>query len=604
MSISTSFLIAGSGGLVINDDQIDVATSMEIAGDGSLSLTDFSMLRTYPYVWPMESPIFFPQLGWEIRKTKDPRYNTVTPKEVDGTTAGTWSAQEGMVMPQNEYDAALYLDIGEFWYEKAHLLPRLLDLGIIAASQSIDAELYNADRANPITVVGVVNNLGLGTTLSGLPALPFDVESQHSVTFTIEVGAWGQLSVDGTLGFELSGGRVIALVATGQRIMLIPIRPEAPLREHLMFDTKILTRVDGSEVRIANRNTPRRMFEGTIASDRQRMEFLLFDRQSKMCAMPAWAEPAYVATAIAAGDDTITVNTTELSGFYENGYVVIFKDANHFDAVQIHTMTDTTLTFKTNILNDYATGIQVMPMLLGYFEANVPAQKALVNDQTFSIKFTVNAEDNDISSTAGWSTYSGKVLLDDPNMADEDGLSETFEDNIIVLDGTTGLMSQLSLWDKNKRNSKKGFKTDTREELWALKKLLYALKGQQVSFYIPTYSNDLTPLETLLNGDNSMTIERIGYTVNVRQRAPKAVIRVVLKSGTTVVRTITDSAIIDNETEELTVNTPWPSDIQPADIERIEFLEKVRISVDDIVIVHYNAIGVSKTIVPIKEVFD
>jgi len=54
----------------------------------------------------------------------------------------------------------------------------------------------------------------------------------------------------------------------------------------------------------------------------------------------------------------------------------------------------------------------------------------------------------------------------------------------------------------------------------------------------------------------------------------------------------------------LTVDAVWPSDIEPDDIERIDWLEKVRINTDDIVITHFNAIGEAQCFVPTKEVFD
>jgi hypothetical protein len=99
-----------------------------------------------------------------------------------------------------------------------------------------------------------------------------------------------------------------------------------------------------------------------------------------------------------------------------------------------------------------------------------------------------------------------------------------------------------------------------------------------------------------------MTIANIGYNVNAQQRWPKQVIRVHLKSGTILTRTIQNSSIVSNTEEQLTVDTAWPSTYTVDDIERVEFLEKVRLDVDDIVIVHYNGLGQAECIVPIKEV--
>jgi len=77
-----------------------------------------------------------------------------------------------------------------------------------------------------------------------------------------------------------------------------------------------------------------------------------------------------------------------------------------------------------------------------------------------------------------------------------------------------------------------------------------------------------------------------------------------LKDGTILVRTIVNSVEATSDTEQLTVDTPWPYDIQPADIERIEFLQKVLLDTDDIVITHLNALGHATCVVPTKEVTD
>ena len=78
----------------------------------------------------------------------------------------------------------------------------------------------------------------------------------------------------------------------------------------------------------------------------------------------------------------------------------------------------------------------------------------------------------------------------------------------------------------------------------------------------------------------------------------------ILKDGTVLLRTIVGSAEISAAAEQLTVDTAWPYDIDPDDIERIEFLEKIRFNVDDVVITHYNALGQAKCTVATKEVFD
>jgi len=588
---------------------IKVKTEASMAGSGTFLVSAPGVTNSNDFATIMDTPIDFHAPNW-VRHDEghDPRWSEAVPTEMAGYLLGTQEAQDIPAQPIQNKSGVHRAPVHDFWYEKIHLLPRLVqELGNIVSQQSFDVELYNAHRTDDIVITSVTNNLDSGVSIIGVPATPFTINSQRSMSAQCIINTTGGFTIDSSYTFHAEDGTDYTFYITGSRIVLFPIRPEAPLREHLIFDTKILEAVDGTEQRIANRKTPRSMFEMTIKESRKRMEMLLFDRQSKVVATPAWHEPSYLTSDVTAGDLTINVNTTDYANFYVGGYAIIYKDEFTYDALLIDSMTSTSLTFDSASANNYASSnkkIHVMPLMVAYFNHEVSAAKNVYNQQTFSIRLTVDATDNDIADASGWSTYDGKVFLDDPNMVDGNVLAEVLERKVLVLDNITGTFDEHSQWDKVKRRSFKGFKTNTREELWKLRKLLHYLKGQQVSFFIPTFSKDLIPNQTLLNTSSVFTMDSIGYTVNAYQRAPKDYFRMHLKDGTILTRTIVGSAEISASEEQLTVDSPWPYDIDPEDIERVEFLEKVRINVDDIVITHYNALGQSKCFVPTKEVFD
>lgn len=554
-------------------------------------------------------PINFHAPGW-IRHNEghDPRHNTKTPIWPDALMSGSTSDEILPVQPIQNVSGVHRSAIHDFWYEKIHLLPRLVqELGNIISTQVINVELYNAHRTDDIIITSVTDNLDPGVVMTGVPVPPFTINSQRSLSAQVTINTTGGFNVDSSYTFHAEDSTSYTLYITGTRIVLFPIRPEAPLREHIIFDTTILEATDGSEQRIANRKNPRGMFEMTIKESRQRMEMLLFDRQSKIVATPAWHEPSFLTSDITAGDYTVNVNTTDYANFYVGGHAIVFKDEFTYDALLIDSMTSTSLTFDSPVTNNYSSSnkkIHVMPLMVAWFNHQVSAAKNVYNEQTFSIRLDVDATDHDIADASSWNTYDGKVFLDDPNMIDGNVLAEVLERKVLVLDNVTGFMAQHSIWERNKRRSFKGFKTNTREELWKLRKLLHYLKGQQVSFYIPTFSKDLIPNQTLVNTTSVFNMDNIGYTINARDRFPKDYFRMHLTNGTILTRGIVNSSEISTAVEQLTVDAPWPYDIQIDDIERIEFLEKIRINVDDIVITHYNALGQSKCFVPVKEVFD
>ena len=538
----------------------------------------------------------------------------------DQGSAGPWSDIEPTIMPallgdggfeqnepspanENEHVGAGIIRGHEIpWHENAQLIPRLIqEMGNLVSEQVINCELYNADRHDLITVTSITNNLGYGIDVGGVPATPFNIDSQDGLEFTLTVKSIGDLTIDADYTLHLSTGETYTIYITGSRVVLFPIRPEAPFREHLIFDTKIIEHVDSTEQRIANRQYPRGMFEATYKDATQKIEMLLFDRQAKIVAVPAWHEPAYLSSAAAVDDVTVNVNTTDYGNFFVGGYAVVLQDEFYFDALRIVSMTSTTITFESGMSYNYAANVQVMPLLTCYLEASSASLKYAVNQQYFNLRIHVEPEVNDIADDSAWSVYNSEPFMDGPNLISGGQLAEALRTKVFIIDNFSGLRTPITVWEHNKRYSKKGWKTNSRQELWELRQLLHFLKGRQVGFYIPTFWKDLTVTQNMAVGTFALTIDNIGYTVNARQRWPKQVIRVIFTDDTILTRTIQNSAILSVDEEQLTLDTAWPDDFVPADIERIEFLERVRLEVDDIVITHYNALGQAECIVPIKE---
>jgi hypothetical protein len=529
----------------------------------------------------------------------------VTPKLITHLPdSGIRGAVTPIPAAQNKYQgSAVVRGAGRYWFERAHLLPRLVqDVGVVISDQTINCELYNADRKNAITVSSITDNLGTGYVVTGVPTPPFNIASQVGLPFTIKVLRSGDLTINASYTLTLSTGETYTIYIIGSRVVLFPIRPEAPLREHLIFDTKIIEAVDGSEQRIANRQYPRGLFEATFKSGQRKIEMLLFDRQARIVSWPAWHQPSYLSADHAVDDLTVTVDTTAYGNFYVGGYAIVLQDEDYYDALRIASKTATSLTFESGLSYNYAKNTQVMPLLTAYVEANSASLKYPYNQQYFNLRIHTDPEVNDIADDSAWNKYNSKPFMDGPNLIEGGQLAEALRTKVFVIDNLTGLRSQATAWDHNKRYSKKGWKTNSRQELWELYELLHFLKGRQVSFYIPTFWKDLVINDTMLIGTFALNMANIGYTINARQRWPKQFIRIHLKTGSILIREIQNSTEVSEVQEQLTLNASWPATYQPDDIERVEFLEKVRLDIDDIIVVHYNALGQSECVVPIKEV--
>ena len=496
------------------------------------------------------------------------------------------------------------------WYENFHVIPRSFDFGNILSQQTSTIEVHSAYRRDNQTWSSFTNNAGAGTDVTGFPSLPATMYPLKSYTGDLVVGTSGAPSVDDTLAFVFNfGGAEISIPIKLNRIVLFPVRPEVPYTEKLQFLTDIISSATGNEQRVALRKNPRQLFEWNVRLDngdweRQRMGVLMYDWQQRTWGIPMWHEATQLTVAASAGDTTINVGSTDDADYRVGGLAMVFTDGKTFDVQTIASVTSTTITFENPLLGSYPVRTEVAPLRAGFMKSQVNARRYRSADMELSVRFTVTDNDSNLGDLTGLNTYRSKVLLDDCNVMTSNTISDSFKKDIIVLDNLTGTISQESPFEYGKRSSSLTLWANSRADVWNWRQFLHAMKGRQVSFFVPTYNKDLTVVQDRVIADTDLVIENIGY-VQFNDRKPnKKHIQIVLKDGTKLEREIISSAETSTTLETLTLNTTFGIDFLASDVERVSFLEEVRYNSDEIVINHERGERTVHVSAPILTVFD
>lgn len=474
------------------------------------------------------------------------------------------------------------------WFEKFHVIQRSYTFGNVVSTQVAPIEVYNAFRRASHYWSAFSNGAGAGVTLLSQPTLPTLVPYQHGVQMTLQVSTSGPPRVDALLVFTFDTGQVINVPITLQRVVLFDVRPEAGYQEHLEWLTDISLKMNETEQRAAVRKNPRQFFDWDVlladGNERDRVEALLFDWQASLFGIGMWHELTRNTTAISIGATTITVASTANADYRVNGLVLIYSDQTLYDVLQLSSFTGTTLTFSTGTVNAYPVGTSVMPLRTAMLPAEIQGNRYLINAGRLQAQFQVSDNDANLASVAAWPSFNSKVLLSGGNVV-RGTMAESYDRRMVVLDPGPGLVEQGSPADRHRRRSVQTFRTGSQAELWQVRQLLHALRGRQVSFYLPTFAVDLELTDPLASGSALMNVKYVGYTQFIRQRQPKSLIRIVLTNGTTIIRTIIGSTIaIANVKETLTVDANWASNVTVASVLRIEYIEKVRQDSDRITI--------------------
>lgn len=490
---------------------------------------------------------------------------------------------------------------GVTWFDRVHALPRsVLNFGNLITTAELEFELFNA-FGTETTLTTFLNNAGAGVSIPELPSLPSvlgpfaslldpnDSSRLNPDRMEVRADPDGPATFANTLDFTFAPGGTVSIAVAGERIAFIPVEYEDAFVETLEFRTDVLRRQDGTEQRIAARAHPRQRFNLTFRADeldRRLLDLLLFEWQSRVFALPLFHEFMELAVAVTGGASaTITVDTTDFRDLRVGGLAAVFLDNRTFDILTVQSFTPTSITFTSAVQNSYAVGDLVMPVRTATVAATVrsPRFQSQLRDYTFDFTVTDNSTGALTGDVTPFSSYAGRVLLDDCNLLDQGGgqLNDSYVQRLVVIDNEVGVVTQVGAWDTNRHVSMKGFLMKTFEQIHQVRRLLIALRGQQVSFWLPTFDDDIVITQAITSGTDQMVIENIDYTRFAQNREPRRTVRLTFTDGTTEINEIQSSVETSDTEETLTMVSNWTQTRTPAEIVRTEFVEGTRFATDE-----------------------
>lgn len=492
------------------------------------------------------------------------------------------------------------------WFEDFHVVPRSFELGNILSTQQINVEVYSAFRDASHSWTAWNNNAGQGVELIGEPALPYVFPPQTGKQMQLQISTSGPPTVDTNLEWVFDIGTILTPIDF-ERVVLFSMPPEMPYSEFLEFLTEVMPHKDGSEQRHALRKNPRQFFEWDLMLDegpeRTRMENTLFDWQTRVFGVPVWHELTRLSTSATAGATTFSVSSTAFADYRVDGLVLIYESQTKFDVLTVSSFTSNSITVTSGLLNSYTANVIVCPLRTGVLQ-NPPAEARYhVGASRLRAIFRILDNDSNLASTAAWSLFNSKVILTDLNVVNGT-MGVEFDQDLVVFDNGTGITFRDSSWPNHRRGSVKTFITNSQQGLWNIRQLMHALRGRQVSFYLPTFSKDLALASNIVNGTGNFVITHVNYAQFVRHRQPRNIVRVVPNNGVSpIIKTVTNS-VAGPTTETLTVDSNWAVGLTPAEIERIEFVEKVRLDSDRIRFDYNRGDRIVKVSSPVKAVLE
>jgi len=358
-----------------------------------------------------------------------------------------------------------------------------------------------------------------------------------------------------------------------------PANWSTPIIERLEWRTDVLLAYDGSEQRIALRQTPRRYFEFSFLVPtllaRQKLEAAIASNGSQSWDLPIWTDSTPCTSAISDSDTVVYVDTVGRD-FVAGGKALLLAANGNTLIINISTFTTTQLNLSSAVVGAWALETAVIPLRTAYLE---PSQQ--VSRFTGSVIYGVARfllDDISTHAAATLTQYRSYDVLEIASNWKQD-LTLDYQRKMQVVDFGNSVY----------RDDESGLPTFVQSHMWALdsrqkitdfRKFLYSRRGRLNALWVPSFMPDLSCVS--LSSVVYLDVTNIGYTTLYNQSINRRDIRIELTNGDVYYRRIIASAVVSETVERLTLDSGLGVSITADDVEKISFMMFGRLDADAI----------------------
>ena len=358
-----------------------------------------------------------------------------------------------------------------------------------------------------------------------------------------------------------------------------PANWSTPIIERLEWRTDVLLAYDGSEQRIALRQTPRRYFEfGFLVPTllgRQKLEASISANGSQSWDLPIWTDSTPCTSAISDSDTVVYVDTVGRD-FVEGGKALLLAANGNTLIINISTLTTTQLNLSSAVVGSWPIETSVIPLRSAYLEQSQQISRFTGSAIYGVVRFLL--DDISTHAVATLTQYRSYDVLEIASNWKQD-LNSDYQRKMQVVDFGNSVY----------RDDESGLPTFVQGHMWALdsrqkitdfRKFLYSRRGRLNALWVPSFMPDLSFVS--LSSVVYLDVTNIGYTTLYNQSINRRDIRIELTNGNVYYRRIIASAVVSGTVERLTLESGLGVSITADDVEKISFMMFGRLDADAI----------------------
>jgi hypothetical protein len=479
---------------------------------------------------------------------------------------------------------------GQEFYFRVWPLPRIVDVQNPLLDTNIPFQLWNAFLTpNDIDAIIPTDATGLTIDITDLDSL----DTLELRTVNVQIHADAPINISALFTFDMQyGGTAVSFIAVLADIL--PIQPETPVAEKLEWKTDIIQNYDGTEQRIALRPRPRRYFQMSLVllndADRKLLYDKLYQVATRELIVPTVQYQSRLKVKTVVADNKIYTNTRR-ADLRAGEKVVIRTRAGQFYIYTIDEVFPTYVTITTAL----SQALPVGSIITNAFGTRLPNKSALAMASisgSVNLNLTVvNPRDQVAWPDSGVvvPTFNDKpLLLRNPDASG--ATSEAFDVGLDIIDNVTGKPQYFTNFVQPFMEGARKYLVQTLfepDDLEMWRGFLDAIRGQQKSFYTPTYREDLIFYDAgdFLTG--SIDVVGAEYPTLYADSESYRQLEIETSIGTYHVKVV--AADNNGPFSTLRFATPISDDLTGVEVIRISYLMLVRLANDTVTLTHENA---------------
>lgn len=483
--------------------------------------------------------------------------------------------------------AAPLRGFADLFYFRVWTLPSVLDVQNPQVGAPIEFQLWNAYlESNELTTIIPTGATGVSLDINAGEVIP--ALGLRTVIAVIDEEAGNEINALFEFDFALGKGLLTLLATIAD---LLPLEVETPIVEVLEWKTNVLESRNGKETRIALRRRPRRSLRMSmlIMNDAERK--LLYDKFYKTAQrsiiVPTYQYQSRLKAKTVVGDNKLYTNPRRADLRAGEDVLIKTKDGATF-LFEVQSVEADHVVVTTAFSQEIPSG----SIVCGAFSSRYETRPSLsMNSISGKAEISVLVENS--RTNVAWPGYSATVptLKNKPLLLRRplalQSADEAFDNGLEVIDNQTGKPHYFSPFLQPFMEGPRSYLVQSlldQNDLEFWRTFLDTVRGQQKSFYTPTYRQDLVWRSSVPLLANEIVVEGTEYATQYFSSAAYQQIEIETDIGTYQC-SVSGVEIVANGSK-LSLTPSIPDDVSTATVTRISYIMLARLASDVVTLTH------------------